>query len=80
VEFSINHCCVDFVCAEESIWNIFDGIFGRTTPQEYPTEITIKNSSSNIIGDYSVSIKTGTYSLDEQGYIKDIVYLGQKIK
>ena len=79
VEFTITHCCVSGVCAATEFWNLLDGIFGEDDDEEngryrYPDEITISKSSSFMFENYSVSILSGTYHVNQDGSVDGILY------
>lgn len=81
VSTSINHCCVNAVCAAESFWNILDAVLkNNNTSGEKIKNITILSSKSTVIGNYDVSIENGTYQLDKEGRPINLIYVGNKLK
>ncbi len=83
VEFTIVNCCVNGSCASQSVLNVIDGIFGNKGSNvdiKKIQEITITESSSTLIGNYSVKIKNGNYKLNKSGGVDNLIYIGTKTK
>ncbi|MBC3756939.1 hypothetical protein H7U19_00890 [Hyunsoonleella sp. SJ7] len=83
VETKVNHCCNKGVCAAAPIWNLIIGIFGGN--QTFFSDPTLKpvdvvESSLIPIGDYDVKVKETSYSLNEDGEIIDLLYVGHKVR